>query len=196
MSATVTACECGASDWQYDAGGVTCNGCGAEREGPLQAGFMSLSALAESQRARAEKVPDWIVEKLAEWFEAQKAAELDLRDRLASTFQQNLDRADDEKWRPNDSRWLKVWELNARAMYADETFWMLENKQHIVVCPNHGIRGVEVDAQWWEPLSLRGTLDGGDGAMAWTRYCERCAKTGWIAAKVKEMDMAWKESKR
>lgn len=193
----VPTCEdCGAADWQLDVNGTTCNGCGSIREEPTPTGFMSLADLMESQRRQAEKIPAAVLDRLTEWFDAQVAAETELRDKLAATFQQNVDRADDEKWQPDDSRWPKVWELSARAMYADITIEMLGKRGHILVCPNHGVRGADVEQQWWEPLSLRGTLVDGDGAMAWTRYCERCSKSGWIAARVAEMTKTWAPAER
>lgn len=190
--------KCGAADWTFDANGVVCNGCGFEREGPpaVQAGFDSLAALMAAQRETAATVPAEIVAALPAMLAQQLAAERDLRDRLAAAFEDGVAKGDAGGWKWSDARWEKVWTLDARLMYADTTVQLIEDRGHVMVCPNHGVRGVDIDQRWWEPLSLLGTLPDGGGAMAWTRYCERCSQTGAIAAKTKELMNSWKGQQR
>ncbi len=184
--------DCGAADWTLDMTGTHCQRCGAEREGPVQAGFSSLADMLAAERAKAESLPADIVARLPEMFAAQLAAEIALRDRIAIAFEAAAEKT--AGWKADDAGWLKVNELSARAMYADLTVMMLTERHHILVCPNHGVRGVDLGQELWEPLSCRGYLEG--AAMAWIRYCERCSKDGWIAAKVREMTANIRGGKR
>lgn len=167
--------------------GTHCEGCGAEREGPPREGFVNLADLLADFRRKAELVPTDIRAQLPEWYEVQLAAETALRDKLHDAFVRGVDRSVADGWPDGDARFAQVWTLNARLMWADMLVEDLRTRGHILACPNHGVRGVEVTPELYEPLSFLGMFDTPPLAASWACYCETCSKSGWIAAQARRM---------
>lgn len=138
--------------------------------------FDSLAAMQADARRRAEAL-DIEDATLAEWYALQLAAATAHRDALAGAHEANLDLATRQTWPRDDARWEKLWLVDARLRYAAYTVELLERRKHILVCPTHGVRGVDAEAADWRALADRGLLTG-EGALSWYRYCERCSLPG------------------
>lgn len=173
--------------------------------GPIKrkADHETLTGLEREQLELAKLcAPLFPPELLAEWHAAQLAWTIARAEKLSTAIAQNYASApgpEDKGW------WSKFWLLQARLRNLD---WgqphrfgarqLLELSGHVMVCPNHGVDGVEASA--WpegpegvdlrEGLSLRGLLDG-HGAMTWTRYCESCGMTGPLKVEGATLMRAW-----
>lgn len=187
QSAIPTCPDCGASDWTYDMRGTLCTACGTLRERVKPEGFVSLESMLADFRRKAELVPADIRAQLPEWYEVQLAAETALRDKVHDAFVRGVDRSVADGWPDGDARYVQVWTLNARLMWADMLVEDLRTRGHILACPNHGVRGVEVAPELYEPLSFLGMFDTPPLAASWACYCETCSKSGWIAAQARRM---------
>lgn len=150
---------------------------------------MSLRAMESAARRRAEAVPV-DEETLAAWYPRQLAAARAHRDALAEAHMANLEQAEREAWKREDARWEQLWLLDARLRYSAYGVELLVRRQHVLSCPNHGVRGVEAEGVDWEGLADRGLLTG-EGALAWRRYCERCAMPG-IEADAARLTRNWR----
>jgi hypothetical protein len=70
-----------------------------------------------------------------------------------------------------DAKWPKVWLLNARYEWVDDTRQLVERQGHVVACPCGDSFGVSLPPA----LFHRHLVDEGSGY--WGRYCPQCAKS-------------------
>ncbi len=147
------------------------------------------AVLFDEDRKRAEAVAV-SEDQLAEWFFHQRMAIQAHIEALAGVFDRNLRRAEEERWPDKDDRWKVLWKQDARLMYADNTAQALDRCKHILVCPNHGIKGIEADVDW-AGLASRGLLTG-EGTMGWMRYCESCEMPALERTIAAQLDLSWR----
>ena len=154
----------------------------AREEGTLTALTDELRALAESIHPGAAELTGWHRDQLAALrAESQRYADAMLRNGKLMAGAS-----------PDDPRWPRYWELDARYRYAEETRAMVTRRGHVLACENHGVDGVDMDADWYVPLSLRGLL-AGEGTTGWARACGRCARPGPIAAEARQLMKNWRQ---
>lgn len=124
---------------------------------------------------------------LADWFERQR----EFQEERVRRFWFAMDKAlngDRPLGNSKDERWGPYWLLDARYRYADTTVDLLRARRHVLVCPATGVPTVtpsewaaalsveeapEDLSEWYESLSLRGTLEEPRCDNAWWRYSEK-----------------------
>lgn len=144
---------------------------------PLQA---SLGALQDEQRAAAQAAAGVTERELAERWVEQCRHVADHITALQAALDHNLPLLRDA----DDPRWERYWLIEARRRYEEETLALLSRRLHALFCPNCDAEG----------LSLRGLL-GGEGPLAWSRYCEPCARSAPIAAAAAALFRAHREDR-
>jgi len=131
--------------------------------------YRQLNALS-NQNAWVLAIPD---EQLHEWWVAQVA-----------WWGQHIQKLDRAIATTGAQRTLAAVELRLRLAHAKETLVLLKRTQHILVCREHGIQGVDLgetpsptnepmeDRTFFRALSDYGVYDG--SITGWERACERC----------------------
>lgn len=149
-----------------------------------------LQAILDDQRRKAEAV-QIDAATLAGWYVQQvEAVEAHVR-RLTEAMRQ----LEPALTSPAEGPWEKYWLLDARYRYSADsrdgrfpgTLALLKERGHVLVCANHGIAGVgDLAEADYEGLSLRGIVTG-EGALAWSRYCEKCQMGAGIQTMAREL---------
>lgn len=91
-----------------------------------------------------------------------------------------------------DPRWPKFWELNAKAEYMAETYQYLREADHMVICLcgfTWGATGVP--SEWTEGIWHYALVDGSE--RPYGRYCLKCQRETWIAARIAEQKRRFEE---
>lgn len=84
-----------------------------------------------------------------------------------------------------DSRWPKVWRLQALYEYLHDTLTLVQKQGHVVVCLCGQGFGAPVPVE----LAHRQLVDEGSGQ--WLRYCTRCQESSGIALRTAALQRSW-----
>lgn len=131
-----------------------------------------LASLLTEWRELAATV-DVPAETLTAWYGVQCRALWDQAVKLWGAVERNHARLGGIE----DPNWARWWRQEVRLEALCDALDQLRRKGHVLICPTHGVEGVDAGAVDVEALSLRGCLTG-EGSTSWQRYCLTCRDSG------------------
>ncbi len=153
-------------------------------EKPAEAEVLPLKERLGMERAKIEA----LVTIDPAWYDQQLAWIILEANRYAALCEQAVEALTSRK----DPRWPKFWELNAKFEYISDTYGLVADSGHMVICLcgfTWGATGVP--SEWTEGIWHYALVDGSE--RPYGRYCLKCQRDTWIAARIAEQKRRFEE---